>query len=241
MKPTTIDASIVGDQRHSLGLVQDLQKYIEELESIVGFSNKTVVTRAQVTKTPAEHIFAKLVREDDVTLHQLLKGITPFSTSDEYPKHALSRILRELKALRKYDRLFDKITAPPMDANPFHLIATICGHLDTPYEGGIFHLKIEYPRHYPHKPPRIRFLTRVFHPNINSDGSVCADLFTTDWSPTLCIAQILITMTSFLDDPNADEALDWGAALQYKNNRILFDENAQLYTRKYATGERVFG
>ena len=36
---------------------------------------------------------------------------------------------------------------------------------NTEWEGGVFQLVFEFPNNYPQKPPKVRFLTKVFHPN----------------------------------------------------------------------------
>ena len=46
----------------------------------------------------------------------------------------------------------------------------------TPYEGGVFFLNIHFPNDYPFKPPKLTFSTRIYHPNINSNGSICLDI-----------------------------------------------------------------
>jgi ubiquitin-conjugating enzyme E2 D/E len=50
------------------------------------------------------------------------------------------------------------------------------GPEDTPYAGGLFHLNIKFPVDYPFKPAKFTFTTRVYHPNINSNGSICLDI-----------------------------------------------------------------
>ncbi|XP_027557672.1 ubiquitin-conjugating enzyme E2 T isoform X2 [Neopelma chrysocephalum] len=56
------------------------------------------------------------------------------------------------------------------------LRAQILGGADTPYEKGIFNLEIIVPERYPFEPPKIRFLTPIYHPNIDSAGRICLDV-----------------------------------------------------------------
>ena len=60
------------------------------------------------------------------------------------------------------------IRAGPLDeSNIFVWCAIIVGPTGTPYEGGVFHIKIEFPTEYPFKPSKLRFETKVFHRNIS--------------------------------------------------------------------------
>jgi len=71
----------------------------------------------------------------------------------------------------------------------FHWQATIMGPGDSPYSGGVFFLAIHFPTDYPFKPPKVNFTTRIYHPNINSNGSICLDILRDQWSPALTISK----------------------------------------------------
>lgn len=60
---------------------------------------------------------------------------------------------------------------------------------DSPYSGGVFFLAIHFPTDYPFKPPKVTFTTRIYHPNINSNGSICLDILRDQWSPALTISK----------------------------------------------------
>jgi hypothetical protein len=60
---------------------------------------------------------------------------------------------------------------------------------DSPYFGGVFFLEIHFPTDYPFKPPKVNFKTRIYHPNINSNGSICLDILRDQWSPALTISK----------------------------------------------------
>ena len=69
------------------------------------------------------------------------------------------------------------------------LQATIMGPSDSPFQGGVFFLNIHFPSDYPFKPPKVSFTTRIYHPNVNSNGSICLDILNAQWSPALTISK----------------------------------------------------
>ncbi|CAK5087158.1 unnamed protein product [Meloidogyne enterolobii] len=67
--------------------------------------------------------------------------------------------------------------------------ATITGPPNSPYQGGVFYLKINFPQEYPFKPPKISFKTQIYHPNINNEGCICLDILQNKWTPALTISK----------------------------------------------------
>lgn len=113
--------------------------------------------------------------------------------------------------------------------------ATIMGPTGSPYEGGIFYLRIEFPSDYPFKPPRVIFTTKIYHCNINLAGSICLDILKEQWSPALTISKVLLSICSMMDDQNPNDPLMLDAANLYIQNRTKFNEIARNYTLQYAT------
>ncbi|XP_020524389.1 uncharacterized protein LOC18436642 isoform X3 [Amborella trichopoda] len=70
------------------------------------------------------------------------------------------------------------------------------GPNDSPYAGGVFLVNIHFPPDYPFKPPKVAFRTKVFHPNINSNGNICLDILKEQWSPALTISKVPRSTTS---------------------------------------------
>ncbi|CAH0406855.1 unnamed protein product [Chilo suppressalis] len=125
-------------------------------------------------------------------------------------------------------------SAGPHGEDLFHWQATIMGPVDSPYQGGVFFLTIHFPTDYPFKPPKVAFTTRIYHPNINSNGSICLDILRAQWSPALTISKVLLSICSLLCDPNPDDPLVPEIARIYKTDREKYNELAREWTRKYA-------
>ncbi|KAK8786831.1 ubiquitin-conjugating enzyme E2-17 kDa-like [Ornithodoros turicata] len=145
---------------------------------------------------------------------------------------ALKRIKKELEDLKRDPPA--QCSAGPVNDDLFHWQATIMGPPDSPYQGGVFFLTIHFPTDYPFKPPKVAFTTRIYHPNINSNGSICLDILRSQWSPALTISKVLLSICSLLCDPNPDDPLVPEIARFYKTDREKYNELAREWTRKYA-------
>ena len=115
-------------------------------------------------------------------------------------------------------------------------LATVDGPADTMYAGGRFRLSLQFADDYPLQPPRVRFLTQVFHPNVDvASGAVCVDLLTdAHWTPAANVRVVLLSLQSLLADPTAVDAespANAEAAALLKNDRPAFERRAQ-WTRR---------
>ena len=145
----------------------------------------------------------------------------------------VKRLTKELKDMQKDD--IPNLSAGPIDGNLFEWKAVILGPIATPYEGGIFNLDISIPSNYPFKPPSVIFKTKIYHPNINSAGSICLDILKTQWSPALTISKILLSICSLLSDPNPNDPLVHDIANILKSNPELYAKTAKEWTINYAS------
>lgn len=147
---------------------------------------------------------------------------------------ALRRIQKELMELKK-DNTTNISASPPDENNLFDWKATIIGPEGSPYQNGLFCIKIKFPVDYPFKPPKLTFETKIFHPNISQEGFICLDILKDGaWSPALSISKVLLSLCSLLTDPNPDDPLVCEAASLYKKDRFKYDEKVKEWTQKYA-------
>lgn len=112
--------------------------------------------------------------------------------------------------------------------------AIIIGPEKTPYENGIFCVDIRFGENYPFSPPSCKFLTRIYHPNIDRHGNICLDILKNNWTPAISVSKLLISICSLLDDPNPDDPLDAEASELYKRDITEFNHIARQYTVEYA-------
>jgi len=119
------------------------------------------------------------------------------------------------------------VTGAPMDTNIMLWQAVIFGPDDTPWEGGTFKLVLEFSEDYPNKAPQVRFLTKMFHPNIYNDGQICLDILQNQWSPIYDISAILTSIQSLLCDPNPASPANSEASRLYNENRREYNRRVR--------------
>lgn len=94
---------------------------------------------------------------------------------------ALSRLQKEYKDILKEEDEGQNISARPIDDSLMIWRGKICGPIDSPYYGGYYYLEIKFTEDYPFCPPKVTFLTRIYHPNISPSGLVCVDILTKEF------------------------------------------------------------
>eukprot|EP00126_Sphaerothecum_destruens_P014103 Sdes_comp24226_c0_seq1m22229 len=115
-----------------------------------------------------------------------------------------SRYQKELKQL---------ICDPPsgislfsQDESSGNFIAAVSGPHGTPYESGLFKVEVVFPSRYPFEPPKLRFITPIYHPNIDNSGRICHDSLKMPpagaWSPRLNVCSVLASLRLLLEEPN---------------------------------------
>lgn len=94
----------------------------------------------------------------------------------------------------------------PLPSKASHPRAQVLSHTPltelTPLAGGHFKLELFLPEEYPMAPPKVRFLTKIYHPNIDKLGRICLDILKDKWSPALQIRTVLLSIQALLSAPN---------------------------------------
>ncbi|KAJ3338395.1 Ubiquitin-conjugating enzyme E2 2 [Gonapodya sp. JEL0774] len=135
----------------------------------------------------------------------------------------LKRLMRDFKKLSTDPPV--GVSGAPTQDNVLLWNAVIFGPEETPFEDGTFKLVLQFDESYPTKPPHVRFVTKMFHPNVYANGDLCLDILQNRWSPTYDVAAILTSIQSLLHDPNPASPANAEAAR-------LFVENRKDYNRR---------
>ncbi|CAH3125845.1 ubiquitin-conjugating enzyme E2 A [Pocillopora verrucosa] len=135
---------------------------------------------------------------------------------------ARRRLMRDFKKLQ--DDPPTGVTGAPTENNIMLWNAVIFGPDDTPFEGGTFRLTMEFTEEYPNKAPTVKFISKMFHPNVYADGGICLDILQNRWSPTYDVAAILTSVQSLLDEPNPNSPANSLAAQLYQENKREYEK-----------------
>jgi ubiquitin-conjugating enzyme E2 S len=141
-------------------------------------------------------------------------------------------IARQIKALS---------TAPP-DGVRFvpgdsltEILAEISGPVGTPYEGGVFSVKLALGADYPAAPPKGTMLTKIFHPNVSAAGEICVNTLKKDWKPEHTLAHVLQVVSCLLIVPFPESSLNDEAGKLFMESYDEYARKARLVTSIYAT------
>lgn len=149
----------------------------------------------------------------------------------------VSRIQKELTEIER-DKKTSGISANLCgDSDLAHLCGTIAGPMGTPYEGGLFQIDIRLPAAYPFEPPKMQFMTKVWHPNISSqNGAICLDILKDQWSPALTLKTALLSLQALLSAPEPDDPQDAVVAQQFRRDYATYVSTARYWTEAFAKG-----
>eukprot|EP00262_Sarcandra_glabra_P007168 TRINITY_DN19797_c0_g1_i1.p1 TRINITY_DN19797_c0_g1~~TRINITY_DN19797_c0_g1_i1.p1 ORF type:complete len:195 (-),score=31.87 TRINITY_DN19797_c0_g1_i1:153-737(-) len=146
----------------------------------------------------------------------------------------VSRVQKELVECKR-DKEISGVNIEINGDDLSHLSGTITGPISTPYEGGTFQIDVHLPDGYPFEPPKMQFITKVWHPNISSqNGAICLDILKDQWSPALTLKTALLSLQALLSAPEPDDPQDAVVAQQYLRDYPTFVATAQYWTETFA-------
>ncbi|SGY25670.1 BQ5605_C018g08654 [Microbotryum silenes-dioicae] len=147
----------------------------------------------------------------------------------------MKRLTREVSDIHK-ESSKSGITVRSLSPDSYdHLVGSFPGPTGTPYEGGVFEVDIQPPPNYPFAPLKMKFITKVYHPNVSSStGFICLDILKTSWSPVYTLRTCLVSLQSLLSTPEPNDPQDAEVAKHYLSSRTSFDSTAQYWTQVYA-------
>ncbi|GAA5916491.1 hypothetical protein JCM8208_006389 [Rhodotorula glutinis] len=142
------------------------------------------------------------------------------------------RLARELQECRKDDDIDVVQVGDSID----HFLGSFNGPTGTAYERGRFEVDIVAPDRYPFEPLKVKFITKVYHPNISSaSGYICLDILNKSWSPVYTLRTCLVSLQALLSSPEPTDPQDAEVAKHYLTDRKSFEATAKFWTESYAT------
>uniref|UniRef100_A0A7S3GBV4 E2 ubiquitin-conjugating enzyme n=1 Tax=Palpitomonas bilix TaxID=652834 RepID=A0A7S3GBV4_9EUKA len=146
----------------------------------------------------------------------------------------MRRIAKELRHFQ-YDPP-EHITATPVSSGDYHnWTASITGPSGSPFEGGTFFLDVSFPVEYPDSPPKVKFSTKIYHPNVAPAGDIAVGLLRQEsWSPNTSMVEILEAIRELLASPDPVDTLSPEIAANFRGNPVLYKQTAMSWTAKYA-------
>nr|3E46_A Chain A, Ubiquitin-conjugating enzyme E2-25 kDa [Homo sapiens]3F92_A Chain A, Ubiquitin-conjugating enzyme E2 K [Homo sapiens] len=164
------------------------------------------------------------------------KAMADIGSEFDMANIAVQRIKREFKEVLKSEETSkNQIKVDLVDENFTELRGEIAGPPDTPYEGGRYQLEIKIPETYPFNPPKVRFITKIWHPNISSvTGAICLDILKDQWAAAMTLRTVLLSLQALLAAAEPDDPQDAVVANQYKQNPEMFKQTARLWAHVYA-------
>ncbi|KAL9937413.1 hypothetical protein V8E36_003822 [Tilletia maclaganii] len=150
-----------------------------------------------------------------------------------------TRLAEERKQWRK-DHPFGFYARPEKAAdgslNLLSWDAGIPGKTGTPWEGGLYKLKLVFPEEYPSKPPKVKFTPPLFHPNVYPSGTVCLSILDEDksWKPSISIKQILVGIQTLLSEPNPSDPAQEEAIKVFHKDKEEYERRVRVQAREMA-------
>ncbi|KAK3212064.1 hypothetical protein Dsin_016770 [Dipteronia sinensis] len=160
------------------------------------------------------------------------------ATNENLPPNVIKQLARELKNLDESPPEGIKVGVNDDDFSTIY--ADIEGPAGTPYENGVFRMKLLLSHDFPHSPPKGYFMTKIFHPNIAINGEICVNTLKKDWNPSLGLRHVLIVVRCLLIEPFPESALNEQAGKMLLENYEEYARHARIYTGIHAKPKPKF-
>ena len=119
-----------------------------------------------------------------------------------------------------------------------NILVKFYGPKGTPYEDGLWKVRVKLPEQYPFMPPQIQFVNMIYHPNITPFGTVCLDVIRHAWTESYTLTHIFeYFLPQLLTQPNPDDPIYFSAAFLYNNKPEEYKKKVLEWVRKYASEE----
>uniref|UniRef100_A0A0D6QXV8 E2 ubiquitin-conjugating enzyme n=1 Tax=Araucaria cunninghamii TaxID=56994 RepID=A0A0D6QXV8_ARACU len=152
--------------------------------------------------------------------------------NENLPPKVIKEIAKELRSLDETPPEGIKVV---LNEDSFSTIfADIEGPAGTPYENGVFRMKLVLTPDFPHSPPKGYFVTKIFHPNIANNGEICVNTLKKDWRPNLGLRHVLLVIRCLLIEPFPESALNEQAGKMLMEDYEAYARHARLYTSLHA-------
>ncbi|KAK1350262.1 ubiquitin-conjugating enzyme E2 [Hamiltosporidium tvaerminnensis] len=158
-------------------------------------------------------------------------------------KRSKAFIEKEFKRLQ--ERANEHFSVGLVDDNIYNWEVLVFGPKDTPYENGIFMARMTFPIAYPEAPPTFRFVSEMWHPNIDKDGDVCISILhkpgddeygyenlSERWMPVRNPESVIVSIISLLTSPNCESPANLDAAVDFRESPDKYFKKVRRLTQK---------
>ncbi|XP_027196478.2 uncharacterized protein LOC113790968 [Dermatophagoides pteronyssinus] len=229
----------IGRQVLSSGQRRQPQFYIDRIDKVseddlIRIAREMLKTRASITN----RIHQNNNNQNNQQHHRQI------SHSNNNRNKAIIILNNQLRQLLKKPN--DHFSVGLVDeSNIFLWEIMIVGPRDTLYEGGLFKAQLQFPSNFPDSPPKMRFLSEMWHPNISKSGDVCISILHNPnlqtfgyeenlqrWAPVYSVETIVMSVISMLSDPNVESPANVDAAIQMRNHPDEYAKQVRFFTQK---------
>jgi len=215
-------ANTVGHQ--ALGKANMTQAEFSSFGKLANYPYVSVELKEIQKKAPESTSVSKAVTPDD---------LAKVRAAPAGGRAVVIRVAKEMSELLKEPHPNAEIFMDQDDVQRWTLL--LKGTIGTPYEGGVWALQINFPNDYPFHPPKVVFLTPIYHCNISKEGRICLDILRDSWSPMITISTLIQGLVELLRTPNPEDAMEAWIASLARTDPAQYMLNAKDHTKQNAS------